>query len=161
SSYLINYRYSTLALLGRFLPLGSQPEYQDASLKLNFPTEKAGTFSIFGLGGYNVARRKIAADSSEWNDDEGNVLYTVTGLTGAAGPTPQPFLTRSSDIRTVLSASYDRYQEEADTLTPAYDYRKDPVPQGNIVNTAYRASVLYNRKINARHTMRTGVIGQQ
>lgn len=53
SSYLLNYRYSSLALLDNlnFVDFGGIPKYQDASFKVFIPTEKAGTFSVFGLGG--------------------------------------------------------------------------------------------------------------
>src|SRR3546814_8207775 len=51
SSYLFNYRYSTLALLEPLLPENSGgTSYQDLSFRLNFPTKKAGTFSIWGIG---------------------------------------------------------------------------------------------------------------
>ena len=47
SSYLVNYRFSTTSLAtGNDLNL----KYQDLAFKLNFPTSKAGTFSICGLG---------------------------------------------------------------------------------------------------------------
>ncbi len=161
SSYLFNYRYSTLALLGHFMTwAGTQPEYQDASFKLNFPTQKAGTFSVFGLGGYNVATQKVIADSTKWDDETENLNYIVKGSMGVAGITHQYFLDKNSYIRTIISASGDKYTEQADTLNPSLAYRKDPITHSNISNTAYRASILYNRKVNVRHTFRTGLIGQ-
>lgn len=55
SSYLINYRYSTL---GVFSALGinfgtgtAVPKYQDVSFNINLPTNKAGKFTLFGMGG--------------------------------------------------------------------------------------------------------------
>ena len=55
SSFLVNYRYSTLAFfevigLGAGLQ-GAVPQYQDLSFKLDFPTTAAGRFSIFGVAG--------------------------------------------------------------------------------------------------------------
>ncbi|MCG8306124.1 MAG: TonB-dependent receptor [Cytophagales bacterium] len=55
ASYLVNYRYSTLAILDdlnivEFDGVGVS-KYQDLSFKLRFPTRNAGTFSFFGLGG--------------------------------------------------------------------------------------------------------------
>lgn len=45
SSYILNYRFSTTSLAtGNDMNL----KYQDLSFKLNFPTRKAGTFSIWG-----------------------------------------------------------------------------------------------------------------
>lgn len=52
SSYLVNYRYSFTTLardLGLLALDGDQADYQDLSFKLNFPTRRAGTFSLFGL----------------------------------------------------------------------------------------------------------------
>jgi len=43
---------------------GILPLYQDAALKLHLPTKKWGAFSVFGLGGLNVATRSIEADSA-------------------------------------------------------------------------------------------------
>lgn len=53
ASYLANYRYSTLSLLDQagIVNYNGIPKYQDGSFKINFPTTKAGTFSLFGLGG--------------------------------------------------------------------------------------------------------------
>jgi len=52
-SYLVNYRYSSIALLDKagILDFDGIPKYQDASFKLVFPTKNAGTFSLIGLGG--------------------------------------------------------------------------------------------------------------
>ncbi len=76
SSYLVNYRYSTLGLLNKVVDItGSYlPEYQDLSFKFNFPTQKAGTFTLFGLGGSNLSQNDPVADSSKWDEDDGNFL---------------------------------------------------------------------------------------
>ena len=53
SSYIVNYRYGFTSLvdkLGLVDTEGSHMGFQDFSVKLNFPTKRAGTFSIFGLG---------------------------------------------------------------------------------------------------------------
>ena len=53
SSYIVNYRYGFTSLvdkLGLVDTEGSHMGFQDFSLKLNFPTKHAGTFSIFGVG---------------------------------------------------------------------------------------------------------------
>ena len=53
SSFILNYRYG-MSTIARKLKLidtyGSQYDFQDLSFKLNFPTKKAGTFSLFALG---------------------------------------------------------------------------------------------------------------
>jgi hypothetical protein len=54
ASYLANYRYSAPAIF-KYLGIsdvdGAIPYYQDLSFKVDLPTEKAGRFSLTGLGG--------------------------------------------------------------------------------------------------------------
>ena len=59
SSYYINYRYSTLKLLsGLQIKLGTSavPQYQDGAFRFNFPTQKAGVFSLSGIGGMSTIK---------------------------------------------------------------------------------------------------------
>lgn len=162
ASYLVNYRYSTLALLGTFLDLGgAAPDYQDASFKLYFPTKKAGTFSVFGLGGYNTVTRDTKKDSTVWsNDDDFNLNYNNKAMMGVAGIAHQYPLTKNSYIKTILSTSYEKSTEQYDTLNQRADYTTVPVSNSDFSNTAYRLSILYNNKLNSRHTVRAGVVAQ-
>ncbi|MBK6977463.1 MAG: carboxypeptidase-like regulatory domain-containing protein [Cytophagaceae bacterium] len=62
-SYRVNMRYSTLELLFKSGLLAIEtgdfkPAYRDANFTLNFPTQKAGTFSLFGLGGMSFSDEK-------------------------------------------------------------------------------------------------------
>ena len=59
SSYLFNYRYSTFALIAPLLPENAGGiRYQDLSFKLNFPTKRAGTFSLWGIGARDFSGQK-------------------------------------------------------------------------------------------------------
>lgn len=61
SSYIFNYRYGFTSLADKLGLLGDQDtkyDFQDFSLKLNFPTQKLGTFSLFALGFYDKAEDK-------------------------------------------------------------------------------------------------------
>jgi hypothetical protein len=58
SSYIINYRYGFTSLareLGILETEGSQYDFMDMSMKFNFPTKRAGTFSLFALAFYDKA----------------------------------------------------------------------------------------------------------
>src|SRR5690606_31610142 len=69
ASYIINYRYSTLSLLESIMPDDAGgTKYQDLSFKLNFPTKKAGTLSLWGIG-------LIDKSDSEPEEDENNRKY--------------------------------------------------------------------------------------
>jgi hypothetical protein len=59
ASYLVSYRYSTLALFNEVkFNIGSSavPFYQDLGIRLNFPTKKAGVFSFTGIGGLSEVK---------------------------------------------------------------------------------------------------------
>lgn len=61
SSYIFNYRYAFTSLADNLGLLGDQDsefKFQDFSLKLNFPTKSAGTFSLFTLGYYDKSNDK-------------------------------------------------------------------------------------------------------
>lgn len=63
-SYLVNYRYSTLALLDNLnvVDYGGVPKYQDMSFKVNLPTEKMGRFTFFGLAGNSNILSELEED---------------------------------------------------------------------------------------------------
>lgn len=86
ASYLVHYRYSVLGLLSkiglRFGTGSAAPQYQDLTFKLNFPTAKGNTLSIFGIGGKNstVFDNTVSAysDANSYND-----YRTAMGVIGA------------------------------------------------------------------------------
>src|SRR5690606_9145460 len=85
SSYLANYRYSTLSLLDNLgvVDFGGVPKYQDFSFKLNFPSNKAGVFSVFGLGGNSSINSKYYESEREeilTEEFEQKSTLAITGL---------------------------------------------------------------------------------
>src|SRR3989304_2227264 len=87
ASYLFNYRYSTFGLLYNLgiISIEQIPRYQDLSFKFNFPTEKAGTFSIWGIGGIDYNHEPVDYDSSLWDMDWDRVTYEWEVDLGAVG----------------------------------------------------------------------------
>ncbi|HZF66154.1 MAG TPA: TonB-dependent receptor [Chitinophagaceae bacterium] len=163
ASYLINYRYSTLSLLKGFLDnlAGILPEYQDLSFKVNMPTKRAGTFSVFGLGGMNTVTKDPPKDSTKWTDDDPNFVLDGKGKTGIVGVSHQYFFNENSFLKSIISASATVYREKVDSLDPKNDYAVEQIGRTSTTDLAYRISLMYNNKINARHTIRAGIIGSQ
>lgn len=162
ASYLVNYRYSTLALLKPFIGLKEAPNYQDLSFKFNWNTRKAGSFTLFGLGGYDKYTSEPDKDSTKWNSfDKQNVYAEGSSKTGVAGLSHQVFVHRNAYIKTVVSASYYRYGQERDSLNPAADYARVHNGTEYFTDKAFRISSFYNYKINPRNTIRAGAIAQQ
>ena len=160
-SYLINYRYSTLALLeaAGLSPVGDVlPKYSDLSFKLNMPTEKAGTFALFGLGGTNSAMYHPETDSTTWDNDEGEWGFEEKQTIGTIGLSHQILLSDNSYLKTVAIASHDNLVEEDYWLDPENNYRKYLDVTNDVTSNAYRISTLYNHKVNAKNTFRSGLI---
>ncbi|MBI4645603.1 MAG: TonB-dependent receptor [Bacteroidia bacterium] len=90
SSYLLNYRYSTLALFGFMgINIGTSaiPQYQDAAFKLNFPLKNNANISLFGIGGLSNIDIMISeqkADDIEIYGETDRDQHFATGM-GVAG----------------------------------------------------------------------------
>lgn len=160
ASYLVNYRYSTLALLNEIMDFSGSylPEYQDISFKVNLPSKKLGTFSLFGLGGSNQSSNEPVPDSSKWDDEDGNFFSIEKGKTGVAGISHQYFFNKKAYLKTTLAATYNSVFMDADTLNIDDDYKSEQILNQRTKDIAYRGSIVYNNKLNTRNTFRAGVI---
>ena len=158
ASYLVNYRYSTFALLhdAGINVLGDAiPRYQDMSFKINLPTKKDGTFSLWGIGGLSANQSTyLVRDSTKWEtNDDRETWYSKAGM-GAVGITHLLRSGSKSFIRSVISVS-DKYNQEDDyQLDRNYDLQK--TFHGRFDDEAFRVNSFYNVKINKRLTSRTG-----
>jgi hypothetical protein len=161
-SYLVNYRYSTLALLKPFTGIKQAPDYQDLSFKINWNTKKAGEFALFGIGGYNKYTNDPEKDSTKWDsEDEPNEKVKAIGKMGVIGLSHQVFVHSDAYIKTVVSASYRGSAIDVDTLNPAMHYNPVEASHQSFTDKALRISTFYNNKLDVRNTIRTGIIAQQ
>jgi len=158
-SYLMNYRYSTLALLELVgvNPTGDVlPTYQDLSFKLHLPTDKAGNFSIFGLGGNNLAAQRPEKDSTQWEYNSDRLGFEQRINMGVVGVSHRYLLNDQSYIKTVAISSIENENQTEIRLDDNYEsvqYYDQKINQ----NT-FRFSTLYHRKFSPKHSMRIGAI---
>mgnify|MGYP000950773166 CR=1 FL=1 len=174
SSYLVNYRYSTLEA---FKQLGLQfgtgaavPKYQDLSFKINLPTKKAGHFALFGFGGSSsIDLLGSDTDFSKKNDNElyGNETQDIhnSGRTGMIGVSHTYFFNERTSSKLILAASQQHDRTDVDSLTWSGGTGADIHLLGrqgsfNTLNeqTALTAHLLVRSKINARNTVQAGII---
>lgn len=89
SSYLVSYRFLSFDLLNKAgfnLGVNGVPSFQDLSFKLNLPTSKAGTFTIWGIGGtskifIHEKNEKPRGDNPvTYNDDDFKSAMLATGV---------------------------------------------------------------------------------
>lgn len=158
-SYLFNYRYSTLSLLNAMnfeVSEGALPEYQDLSFKVNLPTKKAGTFSLWGVGGRSNVREQFIPDSTDVDDFKyGYKDYTYTGM-HAAGITHTFFLDNTSFVETVVSHSKSFSSQDYEEMDSLWNLQDDFYD--NLNKSSVRVSSYYNKKYSSRLTMRYGAI---
>lgn len=66
SSYLFNYRYSYSGLADAISGAEEGLDYQDLAFKLNFPTKKTGTFTVWGMALLDKILQKNEDDPTLW-----------------------------------------------------------------------------------------------
>lgn len=159
SSYLLNYRFSTLEVLSELgVDFGTGtaiPKYQDLNMKLHFPTRKYGTLDVFAMGGISA----IEFLESENEDDENfytdNQDLTNKVNTGVIGASHQFLWSKTGYSKVTLAYTTTENLTTVDTLnidrtalSPTYrqDFRISNV----------RFSAFYNKKINVHHSFRIG-----
>ncbi|MEI7492136.1 MAG: TonB-dependent receptor [Bacteroidota bacterium] len=158
SSYLFNYRYSILYFLGYIDPGMKNviPSFQDLSFKLNFPTKKAGTFSVIGIGGASKITSEPKSDSADWNTLDDRSKSSLNNIMGAVSVNHQIYLNRESFFRSYISATYNKIVSQESLMSSGYQLK--PEADVNHQNLRINASVTYNQKFGTRYTVRTGFI---
>jgi CarboxypepD_reg-like domain len=157
SSYAWNYRNSTLAFLEPLLPEDANTiRYQDLSFKLNFPTKKSGTFSIWGIGLIDRASSKAKTDSAKWKYFDDKEKNDIKQQTGALGISHNYFFKNDAFLKTTVAATINRTDWEAQKLNAELVL----LPQSNIsvANSNIIVSSFLNKTFNAKHTNKTGIL---
>ncbi len=151
-SYLINYRYSTIALLNQIVDVtpGSTPTYQDVSIKLNLPLGERTNLSIWGIGGISDEDEDPEVDGYFSSEE---IFESKTYMTGL---TLSNFFKSGSKLESRLSYSgnaSDFIFDGRNTATVTTFGDSDILR-----NSAFRVSTDYTKKINAKATINAGGI---
>jgi hypothetical protein len=163
SSYLVNYRYSTLELfnkLGIRFGVSASPEYQDVSYKVNIPTQKAGIFQVWGIGGTS----KLSLLHSELKPEDwsyiskGEDLVFKTSM-GATGFSHMYFFNPKVSGKLNLSVSGTLLDAYVDTISPV-DNSKFLDRKNKSTEANYIANYTVTAKMNAKHLIKAGATYQ-
>ncbi len=148
SSYLFNYRYSTLAVLraiGINLYGDAVPDFQDITFKIKVPTKKMGVFTFFGIGGISKVQEE---EELFTNDYQTNMV--VFGIKNLYFINPSTYITsifaytgsknlfdykKPDSINTFITRATDKYIYQ----TP-------------------KISLTLNKKFDARNVLKAGVV---
>jgi len=145
STYIAQYRYSTMMWIDKLVvDLESVPEFRDLSFKFFLPTKKAGTFSIFGIGGLS---HETGDSGYDWNSNMATLgvanSYTINSKTY---------------IKSIVALSgwhyrWEEFENIGNSEMPIDYYLYD-----NITEYTTKVSVNINRKINTRHKVKLGLV---
>lgn len=156
ASYLANYRYSSLAILDNLgvVDFGGVPKYQDGSFKVVLPSEKLGTFSLFGLGGYS----NITEEYSDSLDhlppaaiNEYQAHMGVVGLNHTKRINKNAYQKSSLAYSRNGSSNLFRMKPEGGNDYEVFD-------EGNFLKESYILQTSYNHKFNVKNTLKVGGI---
>lgn len=154
ASYILNYRYSTMALLSPVLPEDTGIlKYQDFSFKMYFPTQRAGTFSLWGVGALD-GQEMSAADSIDWEsnadrDNSQTELYMF-----ATGLSHKVILNSNTYLNSSLSATGNGLSHKEQRLSYSLQER----PRSLIDNDSWRYTVQSSigKRFSSSHSNQTG-----
>ena len=121
SSYLVNYRYSTLGILNALgFHLTDEREdntFQDLSFNLNFPSKNnRSVFNIWGIGGLSKEDYAAMDDVNEWDEYDDYAIYDFKTNMGAAGIGHSLQIGKNGLLKTSLAIMDQKITYVDDTL---------------------------------------------
>lgn len=160
SSFLVNYRYSTLGLLndiGIGVDVGTGgaiPKYQDINFKINIPTKKAGRFSIWGLGG--ISDISFLADDESDNFNANNENLTSGTTTGILGINHKYFFNNKTFSTISIATSGTKNRNTTEGVNPSNPEQFQKIYEGNSNQNKTTINWIINSKLNSKHLIRAG-----
>jgi outer membrane receptor protein involved in Fe transport len=158
-SYLIDYRYSTLTLLHKLGALssdGSVTNFQDLSYNIYLPTNKLGTFTLFGFGGLSSDNRNVDKDSTKWEEKDDRYPYRFVANTAMSGVTHTVLLGNKINLKTSAGFSYTKNGFNEDYVEDDYSVSKNYTD--NYITKKWLFNSTMNYKLGRRMQLRAGVI---
>lgn len=154
SSYLFNYRYSYSGIADKISGSDEGLDYQDLAFKLNFPTKKAGTFSVWGIGLVDKVLIKNEEDPTKWeynSDRQTNDNHFTKGIMGIGH---KIYLKNNTYLKTSIAATYSKVHAVVDQIDDNLIFYR--MADMKYSNTDMIFSSYLNKKLGANHTNRTG-----
>lgn len=170
ASYLITYRYSTLKLFSAInfkLGTSAVPAYQDMGFRFNFPTKKAGVFSISGVGGLSAIDIILSKDTvrpRELYGDLNRDQFFRTNMGVGILSHVYSFNTKTLMKTTLAVSAQQIFSRHFQVLRYPSFKPKDTLPQildYNFNEIKATLSWFIKHKINAKNSIKTGFFANQ
>ena len=151
ASYIFNYRYSTTGLLNLD---GGTMDYQDLNFKLNFPTQKAGTFSVWGTSLIDKFKSDMERNPEKWEYLGDRSESRDKQYMAAGGISHRYFFNSDASLKTTVAATYSQLDGGASIFNHALE--STPYMDLESKHTNLIVTSTYNRKFSNRFTNKTG-----
>jgi len=132
------------------------PDYTDLSFNMNFPTKKAGVFSLWSINGYGRIAHEPSNPVADWETSFDNIKYKLTygltanGLNHKIIIGKKSFLSSSVSLSGYTNSNISGQFDSLMNLSSVADISED--------NLTVRLKSVYNHKFSARHTNRSGIM---
>ena len=150
-SFLVNIRMSTMGIIKSFMSEMSDKQsihYEDAAFKVNLPTRRMGTFTLWGIGGNSVTDREADDDPISWTAPQVSTDVKMGYKAGAAGVSHKQSFNSSLYLSTTLAATLSNTDLQ-------FGRRRVEQPAASIpdidnMNRSYKLSL--SSRLNHRHS---------
>ncbi|WP_207492893.1 TonB-dependent receptor [Aridibaculum aurantiacum] len=159
SSYLVNYRYSTLGLLNSlgFNLVGERESntFQDLAFNIAFNNKKnTSQWNFWGIGGISKENQRAVENVNDWKQYDDYAIYDFRTKMGALGIGHQLTLNERSFVSTSLVATGQQVLFADDTLNPRLQAAR--INDENYNNSRISFTSSYNYKFGAAANMKAG-----
>lgn len=166
-SYLANYRFTTITLadkLGMLPDFGGIPSFQDGAFKINLPTKRFGSFSLYSLSGSSQIKFEDV-DAGTWETPGNNGMqdnieedFSKKAFLINTGLNHMLHLGSNSYLQSSVAFSSEGLTDEVtekvieneSVLETRENYKS------NIRNQTYRINLIFNSKLNSKNTLQAG-----
>lgn len=157
ASYLANYRYSFTGLLSSMgVDFGGEAnKYQDLSFNINLPTKKAGTFTVFGMGGISSNVFTADRDSTVWEVEKDGKDIIFKNKMGAGGITHAVSLGSKTAWNTTIVASGLKTTRESYDVEVAQENR-NIMDSDEVIKSRISLSTGFTYRMNAKNRLKLG-----
>lgn len=159
SSYLMKYRYSTVALLEKIginlVDNSITPQYQDLTFHIDCGIRKSGKWKVFGFAGYSTAGDKASNDTAMWSSPGDNRNQFERALVSVLGTRNEISIkSKRLSIHTVFSVQYSGTLNQSDSLQ--YNLQKVKLFNSNLTYLTTRLSQTYIHSVSSNGTLKAG-----
>ena len=161
SSFLFNYRYSTVGLLSALGVSfgGEEIAFQDLAFHLTLPTKKAGKFSLFAMGGMSSNKFAGPREDSLREVEKDRFDIRFASNMGAAGLTHQLFLGQKTVLNSVVAVSGIQSSRVGDYVEDDLQLRR--VEEDTLTQTRLSLKTALTHTFSNRSSLTVGAYANQ